>query len=107
MPDITPTNPVTFDPSKLKAQIATGLRDIGIVVTFGTGLLGLIGKRDLSGAIAFMQSEQGLTALSLVAGIAIAVYRQWAARHNVAVVEAAATSSRAAPAVILKGSTDA
>lgn len=103
MADITPDNPVTFDTSKLKAQISTGLRDLGIVVTFGTGLLGLIGKRDLSGIMAFMQSEQGLTALSLVAGIALTAYRQWKARHNVKVVEAAATSSRANPAVILKG----
>jgi len=103
MADITPENPVTFDTSKTRAMISTGLRDVGIVVTFGAGLLGLIGKRDLTGIMAFMQSEQGITALSLVAGIALTAWRQWNARHNVKVVEAAVNSPPSDPAVILKG----
>lgn len=103
MPEITPDNQATFDTSKVKAQISTGLRDMGILVTFGSGLLGLIGKHDLSGAITFMQSEQGLTALSLVAGIALASYRQYAARHRVDVTVAAVKSEASDPAVILKG----
>lgn len=107
MAEITPANPVEFDQSKTKAQLATGLRDLGLVVAFVPALLGLIGKHDIIGAMAFMQTEQGLTALSLIAGSGLFVWRQIIARRKVAVTVAAVESDPQNPSVVLKGSPDA
>jgi hypothetical protein len=99
-PPVNPTDgpapayvvPPNTDAAKLQAGLATSVRDIGVVVAFGTAILGFVSKHDLAGAIAYLQSAPAVPALTLVCGIALSAYRFWNARRNVKITALAAES---------------
>jgi hypothetical protein len=102
----TPDVPQVIDPNPINGQIATALRDVGIVVGFLTAIIGFLGKHDLAGLIAYIRSSDALPALGVLMTAAIFVYRQWLSRRETKVKVLAATSEPNT-AVVVKGSENA
>lgn len=97
---INPTNsteaeyiiPPNTDAEKLKAQLATAARDIGLVVTVGTALLGILKTHDWAELIVFVQSSDFITAAGFIGAAGIVVWRQINSRRAVKVAAIAATT---------------
>jgi hypothetical protein len=102
-PDVA-APPIVVDPAKWKDQIATAARDMGLVITATTALLGLLKRHSWAEAIAYVQSNDFLTAAGIVGSAAIFVWRQWNARHQKARL---VTVAEAAPNSVAKLTTDA
>lgn len=84
--------PPNTDAAKLQAGLATTVRDMGVVVAFGTTVLGFVSQHDLQGTIAYLQSEPAVPALTLICGVALSAYRFWNARRTVKVTALAAST---------------
>lgn len=77
------TKPVIMvDPSKVKAQLGTGLRDIALIVATASAVFGLVAAGNLKGALEYVQRPDALTALATVVVAAVTGYRQWQARRT-------------------------
>lgn len=98
----TPKPPVEVNPNPLGAQAATAMRDVGIVVSFLVAAIGFMSGKDWQGLRAFIGSSDAAPAIALIAGLAIAGWRQWHARRETATKVLAATS-RPNTNVVVKG----
>lgn len=70
-------------PSPAKAQIATAMRDAGLIVSASTAVLGFVRVHDLAGLVNYLQSQPAIDALAVAATVGIVIWRQWNARHTV------------------------
>lgn len=84
--------PPNTDAAKLQAGVSTSLRDIAVVISFGTAILGFVNAHDLIGAINYLQSAAALPAIALLCGLAVSAWRWRNARRQVKVTALAATS---------------
>ena len=61
--------PIVVDPNSLKASAVTGLLMVGAFITGCTALLGFFSKRDIAGAVEWIQGAQGLAFFAALAAI--------------------------------------
>lgn len=77
-----PTTPIVVDPSPVTSQVYTGLRDIAILLSGCTALLGFVSKHDLAGAIGWLQSNAAIPFVATCIAIGTFAFRQWKARQD-------------------------
>lgn len=94
--DMTESTPIVVNPSSVQAMIITGLRYFATVVGGVTAVLGLVGKRDLSGLIAYVQSADGLAligAIVAIGGSAYGVFKTYSNKQKLVTTADAAPNS--------------
>lgn len=72
MPDEKPQ--FTISPSAIQDTLFAGLRILTVLLTGGTAILGFIGKRDLAGLVAYIQSSDFTPVAAALAAVATAAY---------------------------------
>lgn len=86
--------PIVVNPSTVPDITGTVLRDIGIVLAAFPIVVKLVGARDLTGLLHWLQSSDGATVLAVVVPAAVTAWRAWKTRSRKA---ALVTVAEAAP----------
>lgn len=73
--------PIEVNPSPVKDQVATFLRDMGVILAVIPTFLALFGRSDLVWIVNLLAREDVVQAIGVVVGVAILVYRQFHARR--------------------------
>lgn len=74
--------PIIVDPSKINAQVGTGIRDLVVIIGVVSAVLGFVRTGDLNGLLSYIQAPEFLAAAGIVAVAAVTGYRQWRARRD-------------------------
>jgi len=92
---MTETNaPIIVNPSAVPVVANTVVRDIAIVAAAFPILVKLIGARDLTGILQWLQSSDGATVLAIVVPV---VLTWWRTRRNLRAKAEAVTVAESAP----------
>jgi len=99
------TPPMQANPTPTTDQAAAAVRTILLCIGVVSALAGFVGKRDLAGFIAYMQSSDFISALALLMAAATFVWGQIKTRHRAKQLATVAADPRVPNEVIsLKGS---
>lgn len=74
--------PIEVAASATGTQVATGSRDLLLIVAALPALVTILGTRDVKTIVDWFASEPGIAFLGLVIALATPVYRQWKARRE-------------------------
>lgn len=69
--------PIVVSPSAMQAALVAGLRTLTVLAGGATAIAGLVGKRDLAGLIAYVQSSSFLTVLGAASAAVSFAYGVW------------------------------
>lgn len=69
--------PIVVSPSAIQAALVAGLRTLTVLAGGATAIAGFVGKRDLSGLIAYVQSSDFLAVAGAIAAAASFGYGVW------------------------------
>jgi len=94
------SGPIQINPSPVTSQVYTGLRDVAILLSGGTALLGYLSKHDLAGAIDWLQSNAAVPFVAACITIGTFAYRQWKARKDKATIVTIAEEAPNSVAVV-------
>lgn len=87
----TVQTPIVVNPSTVPDVTGTILRDIAIVAAAFPIVVKLVGARDLTGLLQWLQSSDGATVLAIVVPAALTAWRAW--RNRVRKVELVTVTS--------------
>ena len=93
------TPQIVVNPTPARDQAAAAIRTVLLVLSVVTALSGIIARRSLIEFIAYMQSQDFLTVLSLVIGAGTFVWGQWKTRHRAKQLATIAADPRVPDAV--------
>lgn len=98
----TVQTPIVVNPSTVPDVTGTVLRDIAIVAAAFPIVVKLVGARDLTGLLQWLQSSDGATVMAIVLPLIVSGWRAW---QNRARKTALVTVAEAAPntVAIVKG----
>lgn len=88
-------------PTPLNDQIAAGVRVLVISLGMMTTLSGLLSRRDLAGFIVYVQSNEFLTAVGMIATVGAFTWSQWKTRHRAKQLNVVAKDPRVPDDVIV------
>lgn len=96
------TPPIQVQPSPIGAQAAASVRVLILILTGATAIIGFLGKRDIAGLVAYLQSDGAVPALAAVIGAGTYVWGQWRLRHERAKLVIAAAAAPDEVAVVVQ-----
>lgn len=98
----TVDTPIVVNPNSTPDVTKTVLHDVAIVAAAFPILVKLVGARDLTGLLQWLQSSDGATVLAIIVPAVLAAWRGWRTRQRKA---ALVTMAQAAPnnVAIVKG----
>jgi hypothetical protein len=98
------TPQIVVNPSPATDQAASALRTVLLVISAVTAITTLASKRDLAGFIVYVQSNDFLQVVSIIATAATFGWSQWKTRHRAKQLAAVAADPRVPDSVAtLKG----
>lgn len=99
MTDTVPT-PVVVNASTVPDATGSLVRDVLVIAAAMPILVKLIGARDLTGLLQWLQSSDGATVLAIVLPLAVSGWRAWLAARKKATLVTVAESASNAVAVV-------
>lgn len=91
---MTEQTPIVVSPSTVPEVAGTAVRDILVIAAAIPLVVKLIGARDLTGLLQWLQSSDGATVLAVVLPLAVSGWRAWRAGRQ---QQKFVTVARAAP----------
>jgi hypothetical protein len=99
MTDTVPT-PVVVNPSQVPDAIGSLVRDVMVIAAALPIVVKLVGARDLTGLLQWLQSSDGATAMAVALAMAASGWRAWLAMRKKATLVTVAESARDDVAVV-------
>lgn len=100
-PDV-PDKPIEVPATPTSTQVATGSRDILLLIAALPALVAVLGTHNVKNIADWFAGEQGLAFVALIIALGTPLWRQWLARRKHANEVKMATSAKDTVAKVLK-----
>ncbi len=97
---MTEPTPITVNPSTIPDATGTVVRDLLVIAAAFPILVKLIGARDLTGLLHWLQSSEGATVLAILLPILASGWRAWLATRKKATLVTVASAAPDSVAVV-------